>query len=147
MPKRRALPAALPVFSPLVLGTASLPSEPHLTPAASYPPRLVVQDGAPAAPLPARNSSSPHPAHSSAGPGVRRDARFRAGSITKTFVAPVVLQLVREGALKPPAPVDRYLPGPIRGHGNDGAAHHPLPAHPHRRAPEPALLEAEFCRG
>ncbi|MEV5674040.1 hypothetical protein [Streptomyces sp. NPDC052179] len=65
MPVRRALFAALPVFPPLVLGTASLPSEPHLTPAASYPPRLVVRGRAPKAPPPARNSSSPRtlPAH------------------------------------------------------------------------------------
>ena len=46
-------------------------------------------------------------------------ARFRIGSTTKTFVAAVVLQLVAEGRVSLDAPVERYLPGLIRGHGND----------------------------
>ncbi|MEU7660163.1 serine hydrolase domain-containing protein [Streptomyces lincolnensis] len=37
--------------------------------------------------------------------------RFRAGSVTKAFVATVVLQLWREGRLKLDAPLARYLPG------------------------------------
>ncbi|HKO83125.1 MAG TPA: serine hydrolase domain-containing protein [Actinomycetota bacterium] len=48
------------------------------------------------------------------------DARFRIGSTTKTFVAAVVLQLVAEGRVSLDAPVERYLPGLIRSHGNDG---------------------------
>jgi D-alanyl-D-alanine carboxypeptidase len=39
------------------------------------------------------------------------NGRFRAGSITKTFVSTVVLQLVGEGEVDLDAPVDRYLPG------------------------------------
>lgn len=39
------------------------------------------------------------------------DGRFRAGSITKTFTATVVLQLVGEGRVELDAPVTRYLPG------------------------------------
>ena len=46
--------------------------------------------------------------------------RFRAGSLTKPFVATVVLQLVGEGKVALDAPVDRYLPGVVRGNGNDG---------------------------
>ncbi|MEU3899047.1 serine hydrolase domain-containing protein [Streptomyces sp. NPDC045251] len=38
-------------------------------------------------------------------------ARFRVGSVTKTFTAVVVLQLVDEGRLALDAPVDCYLPG------------------------------------
>ncbi|WP_370961398.1 serine hydrolase domain-containing protein [Amycolatopsis sp. cg9] len=49
-----------------------------------------------------------------------RDAKFRAGSITKTFVATVVLQLVAEGKVDLDAPIGRYLPGLITGNGNDG---------------------------
>ena len=49
-----------------------------------------------------------------------RDAKFRAGSITKTFVATVVLQLAAEGKVDLDAPVERYLPGLITGNGNDG---------------------------
>ena len=37
--------------------------------------------------------------------------RFRAGSITKTFVAAVVLQLAAEGRLELDEPVDSWLPG------------------------------------
>ncbi|WP_217255075.1 serine hydrolase [Streptomyces sp. AC602_WCS936] len=38
-------------------------------------------------------------------------ARFRVGSVSKTFTAVVVLQLVDEGRLALDAPVNRYLPG------------------------------------
>jgi D-alanyl-D-alanine carboxypeptidase len=38
-------------------------------------------------------------------------ARFRIGSVTKTFTATVVLQLAAEGRLHLDAPVNRYLPG------------------------------------
>ncbi|WP_229813423.1 serine hydrolase domain-containing protein [Lentzea flava] len=41
------------------------------------------------------------------------DGRFRVGSITKTFVSTVVLQLAGEGKVDLDAPVDRYLPGLI----------------------------------
>lgn len=53
---------------------------------------------------------------------VRPDSRFRIGSMTKTFVASVVLQLVGERRIVLDAPVERYLPGVVRGHGNDGRA-------------------------
>ncbi|GAA1303343.1 serine hydrolase domain-containing protein [Saccharothrix xinjiangensis] len=42
---------------------------------------------------------------------VPTDGRFRIGSITKTFVSTVVLQLVGEGRVELDAPVSRYLPG------------------------------------
>ncbi|MFD0688086.1 serine hydrolase domain-containing protein [Actinomadura fibrosa] len=51
---------------------------------------------------------------------VPRDSRFRIGSATKPFVAAVVLQLVGEHRVALDAPVERYLPGVVRGHGNDG---------------------------
>ncbi|MCX4964314.1 beta-lactamase family protein [Streptomyces sp. NBC_00654] len=121
MPTFRALLAAPLVFSLLVPGTACPSSEPHLTPAASYLPRLLVQGDAPAAALLARNSATaPGRTYASAGPGIRQRDRFRAGSVTKTFVATVILQLAGEGRLKLSSPVERYLPGLIRGHGHDG---------------------------
>ncbi|BBC36339.1 hypothetical protein SGFS_076330 [Streptomyces graminofaciens] len=46
--------------------------------------------------------------------------RFRAGSITKTFVATVLLQLEAEGRLSLDDKVDKWLPGVVRGKGNDG---------------------------
>ncbi|MEV5600081.1 serine hydrolase domain-containing protein [Streptomyces sp. NPDC052299] len=48
------------------------------------------------------------------------DGRFRIGSATKTFTAAVVLQLVGEGRLSLDDTVERWLPGVVRGHGNDG---------------------------
>jgi D-alanyl-D-alanine carboxypeptidase len=45
----------------------------------------------------------------------RPDDRFRIGSITKTFVATVVLQLVGEGKLSLDDTVDDVLPGKLRG--------------------------------
>lgn len=51
---------------------------------------------------------------------VPADSRFRVGSKTKSFVATVVLQLVGEHRVVLDAPVDRYLPGLVRGKGGDG---------------------------
>lgn len=45
----------------------------------------------------------------------RKDGRFRVGSVTKTFVATTVLQLVGEGEVELNAPVEDYLPGIIPG--------------------------------
>ncbi|MFD5934307.1 serine hydrolase domain-containing protein [Streptomyces sp. NPDC060333] len=50
----------------------------------------------------------------------RADDRFRAGSVTKTFVATVVLQLVAEGRIALDDPIGRHLPGLIPA-GADGA--------------------------
>ncbi|WP_330339951.1 serine hydrolase domain-containing protein [Streptomyces sp. NBC_00557] len=46
--------------------------------------------------------------------------RYRVGSITKTFVATVLLQLEAEGRLSLDDTVDEWLPGVVRGHGHDG---------------------------
>ncbi|MGW4530204.1 serine hydrolase domain-containing protein [Nocardia sp. NPDC004340] len=56
----------------------------------------------------------------STGAPIPEDARVRIGSNTKTFVATVVLQLVGEGKIELDAPIERYLPGVVRGNGNDG---------------------------
>lgn len=44
-------------------------------------------------------------------------AKFRIGSITKTFVATVVLQLAQEGRVSLDAPIDQYLPGLLNDQG------------------------------
>ncbi|MEV6912959.1 serine hydrolase domain-containing protein [Amycolatopsis sp. NPDC051071] len=49
-----------------------------------------------------------------------RGSKFRAASVTKTFVAVVVLQLAAEGKVRLDAPIERYLPGVVKGNGNDG---------------------------
>jgi D-alanyl-D-alanine carboxypeptidase len=51
---------------------------------------------------------------------VPADGRVRAGSNTKTFTAVVVLQLVAEGQVELDAPIEKYLPGVVRGEGIDG---------------------------
>ncbi|MGW2719098.1 serine hydrolase domain-containing protein [Streptomyces sp. NPDC001492] len=48
--------------------------------------------------------------------------RYRVGSITKTFVSTVLLQLEAEGRLSLDDSVDKWLPGAVRGHGHDGRA-------------------------
>ncbi|WP_370417258.1 serine hydrolase domain-containing protein [Streptomyces sp. QH1-20] len=50
-----------------------------------------------------------------------RDGRFRIGSATKTFTATVVLQLVGEGRMSLKDTVEQWLPGVVRGNGNDGS--------------------------
>lgn len=56
------------------------------------------------------------------GSGRRMDAgdRLRIGSVSKTFTVTVVVQLAAEGRIGLDAPVERYLPGLIRGNGYDG---------------------------
>ncbi|MFJ2598795.1 serine hydrolase domain-containing protein [Streptomyces erythrochromogenes] len=49
------------------------------------------------------------------------DDRFRIGSITKTFVATVLLQMETEGKLRLGDTVEHHLPGLVRGNGNDGS--------------------------
>ncbi|WP_246081757.1 serine hydrolase domain-containing protein [Nocardioides litoris] len=51
---------------------------------------------------------------------IPRDPRVRIASNTKMFTAVVVLQLVAEGRVRLDAPVERYLPGLLRGPGGDG---------------------------
>ncbi|MFF8234435.1 serine hydrolase domain-containing protein [Streptomyces caelestis] len=45
---------------------------------------------------------------------------YRVASISKTFVATVVLQLEAEGRLSLDDTVDKWLPGMVRGNGHDG---------------------------
>jgi D-alanyl-D-alanine carboxypeptidase len=52
---------------------------------------------------------------------VPRGAEFRMGSVTKTFVATVVLQLVAEGRVSLDDTVERWLPGLVSGNENDGS--------------------------
>lgn len=52
---------------------------------------------------------------------VPQNARFRTGSVTKTFVSATLLQLVGEGQLSLDDTVERWLPGVVTGNGNNGA--------------------------
>lgn len=52
---------------------------------------------------------------------MRRAAdHYRVGSITKTFISTVLLQLEAEGRLSLDDKVEKWLPGVVRGHGHDG---------------------------
>jgi D-alanyl-D-alanine carboxypeptidase len=48
------------------------------------------------------------------------DGRFRVASTAKALSATVALQLVGEGRLRLDDTVERWLPGVVRGNGNDG---------------------------
>ncbi|MFE0451349.1 serine hydrolase domain-containing protein [Streptomyces sp. NPDC058914] len=89
-------------------------------PADGLLPVLLTRGKAPAAALLAREGTSDR--YAEAGPGIARSDHFRAGSITKTFLATVVLQLASEHRLSLSDPVERHLPGLVRGAGNDGRA-------------------------
>lgn len=65
--------------------------------------------------------------HGASGVAVRGTSRppmpqdkFRIGSLTKPFVATVLLQLEAEGRVGLDDPVERWLPGVVRGGGQDG---------------------------
>ncbi|MEU8585507.1 serine hydrolase domain-containing protein [Streptomyces sp. NPDC048664] len=121
-PRTRTL---LAVTVCLVLGLAPAGSGAPTAPAASPVPatdavlrRLVSEGGAPAAALLTRSGKGRHFAQ--AGHGISRFDHFRAGSVTKTFIATVVLQLAAEHRLSLSDTVEEHLPGLVRGAGNDG---------------------------
>ncbi|MFF0637997.1 serine hydrolase domain-containing protein [Nocardia sp. NPDC004151] len=58
----------------------------------------------------------------STGAPMTGNGRVRIGSVTKTFTAAIVMQLVAEGRITLDAPVDTYLPGVVAGNGVDGRA-------------------------
>ncbi|WP_460695892.1 serine hydrolase domain-containing protein [Nocardia thraciensis] len=88
--------------------------------------RLTTADGAPGALLEVRDAQGRRTVLTSGVADIETrapmsgDERFRIGSMTKTFTATVVLQLVGEQRVALDAPVEQYLPGTIRGNGNDG---------------------------
>ncbi|MFG3367881.1 serine hydrolase domain-containing protein [Streptomyces sp. NPDC090032] len=77
-------------------------------------PLLVTQGKAPAAALLAREGTKTRFVRT--GPTIRRADHFRAGSITKSFIATVVLQLAAEHRLRLSDTVDDHLPGRLRDH-------------------------------
>ncbi|MEU1074038.1 MULTISPECIES: serine hydrolase domain-containing protein [unclassified Streptomyces] len=122
MPRLRAL-LAMPLALVLCgLGMTDPPTEPDRTglkdPQATALARLVTDTGTPAAAL--LTDDGERSRFGTAGSGLGRDDRFRAGSVTKSFVATVVLQLAAEGRLRLDDTVEQHLPGLIRGHGNNG---------------------------
>ncbi|MEU9732668.1 serine hydrolase domain-containing protein [Streptomyces sp. NPDC048002] len=87
--------------------------------------RAAVKDGVPGVTATARQGGRTWTATAGVGDlrtGAPRSAddRYRVGSITKTFVATVLLQLEAEGRLSLDDTVDTWLPGLVRGNGHDG---------------------------
>jgi D-alanyl-D-alanine carboxypeptidase len=106
--------------SPAPASTARRPAVLAAAPAADNPlPAMlhkVVAAGIPGAILleqqgPRANFATAGVADLATGAPLRPGARFRVGSITKSFVAAVVLQLVQEGRLTLGQPVGHWLPG------------------------------------
>lgn len=86
--------------------------------------RLTTVDGAPGALVEARDRRGATVlaggvADIDSGEPMRGDSRFRIGSMTKPFVATVMLQLVGEDRVALDAPVERYLPDVVRDHPGD----------------------------
>ncbi|WP_107104770.1 serine hydrolase domain-containing protein [Streptomyces sp. Root369] len=88
--------------------------------------RAAVQDGVPGVTLTAKDGGSTW--STTAGVGNLRthaprsaDDRYRVGSITKTFVSTVLLQLEAEGRLSLDDTVEKWLPGVVHGNGHDGS--------------------------
>ncbi|MGW7302916.1 serine hydrolase domain-containing protein [Streptomyces sp. NPDC054829] len=87
--------------------------------------RAAVKDGVPGVTATARENGRAWSATAGVGnlrTGKKRSAddRYRVGSITKTFVATVLLQLEAEGRLSLDDTVDKWLPGLVEGNGHDG---------------------------
>ncbi|MFC8424843.1 serine hydrolase domain-containing protein [Streptomyces sp. NPDC057236] len=119
MPPLRTL-LAVPVSLALLALAPTASSAPAAPTTDALLPLLVTRGGAPAAALLALEETGAR--YTDVGPDIERADHFRAGSITKTFVATVVLQLADEGRLSLSDTVEKHLPGLVRGAGNDGRA-------------------------
>ena len=119
---RTAVIAAL-----LFLGFTAAPAHAQPTAVDAALTRAVVDDDLAGALAVVRDG--PHISQSAAGysdvetaAGFAPNTHVRAASITKTFVAAAVLQLVGEGKVVLDASVETYLPGRLRGQGIDANA-------------------------
>ncbi|MFJ9103659.1 serine hydrolase domain-containing protein [Streptomyces sp. NPDC102405] len=88
--------------------------------------RAAVQDGVPGVTLTARDGGSTWSTTAGVGNLTTHaprsaDDRYRVGSITKTFVSTVLLQLEAEGRLSLDDTVEKWLPGLVHGNGHDGS--------------------------
>ncbi|MFV2212492.1 serine hydrolase domain-containing protein [Actinomadura sp. LOL_016] len=86
----------------------------------------LVADGAPGVTIMTRRG--PHVRHATAGVSDKATGRpmdhrllFRIASVTKSFTSTVVLQLAAERRLSLDDTVEEWLPGLVRGNGNDGS--------------------------
>ncbi|REE97051.1 serine hydrolase domain-containing protein [Thermomonospora umbrina] len=105
--------------------TATLIAPPHHSALRDVVHRLTAEDGAPGALAEVHDHRRGRTVVTSGVADLETRApvsprsHFRIGSLTKPFVATVVLQLVGEGRVALDEPIERHLPGVVRG-GNDG---------------------------
>ena len=118
------LRASAAVIAAILVAVAATTTAPAATPTRQAKLRQLAQSlvrgGAPGAIVFVRTPSATRSAvsgFSSLEPRVpmRASDRFRVASITKTFVATIVLQLEAEGKLDIDDPVERWLPGKVPG--------------------------------
>ncbi|MFD5832318.1 serine hydrolase domain-containing protein [Streptomyces collinus] len=130
---RRARTAALTAATAMVLSAAlavpAVAAGPVAAPgghdATERAVRAAVADGVPGVTLTVRRGHGTRAATAGVGnleTGKPRSARdhYRIASISKTFVATVVLQLEAERQLSLDDTVEKWLPGAVRGNGHDG---------------------------
>ena len=108
--------AAVGTLVALLAATTAAPALATTSPLQSALDTLTTQDGVPGAEAVVQDGSRTRVTRSGTGDFTTgklfpRNGSFRAGSVTKSFVATVVLQLAAEGRVKLDAPVERYLPG------------------------------------
>ncbi len=121
MPALRTL-LSIPACPALLLAPAASQDAAPAVATDSVLPFFVHDGGAPTAALLVRDAGTDgvRLRYAAAGQGITRADHFRAGSITKTFVATVVLQLAAEHRLSLSDTVEQHLPGLLRGRGTDG---------------------------
>ncbi|MFF7276707.1 serine hydrolase [Streptomyces griseorubiginosus] len=108
----------------MAAGADTHPADPHG--ATRQAVRAAVKDGVPGVTLTAKDGRRTWSTTAGVG-NLRTDAprsaddRYRVGSITKTFVSTVVLQLEAEGRLSLDDTVEKWLPGVVHGNGHDGS--------------------------
>lgn len=130
---RRARTAALTAATAMTLSAAlavpAVAASPVAAPgghdATKRAVRAAVADGVPGVTVTVRRGHGTWAATAGVGnleTGKPRSARdhYRIASISKTFVATVVLQLEAEGELSLDDTVEEWLPGVVRGNGHDG---------------------------
>ncbi|MFF7307563.1 serine hydrolase [Streptomyces sp. NPDC008137] len=126
---RTALTAATAVALTAALAAPALAAAPSKAPgdhnATRQAVRAAVADGVPGVTVTVRRGHGTWAATAGVGniqTGKPRSTQdhYRVASITKTFVATVVLQLEAEGKLSLDDTVEKWLPGLVRGNGHDG---------------------------
>ncbi|WP_329049316.1 beta-lactamase family protein [Amycolatopsis sp. NBC_01488] len=122
---RKSLPGkrivAVGTLVALLAATTAAPALAATSPLQGALDTLTAQDGVPGTEAVVQDGSRTRVTRSGTGDVTTgkpfpRNGSFRAGSVTKSFVATVVLQLAGEGRVQLDAPVERYLPGLLPDH-------------------------------